>query len=71
MWFSHKYLSDRKQRIKVNDAYSPWKDIFYDVPQRSVLGSLLFNICLLFLEDPADDSTIYMGNKKESELLVH
>ena len=24
----HDYLSSRKQRVKVNDAYSSWKDIF-------------------------------------------
>ena len=28
----HDYLSNRKQRDKVNDAYSSWRDIFYGVP---------------------------------------
>ena len=40
------YLPNRKQRVKVNDAYSFRKDIFYGVPQRSILGSLLFNLHL-------------------------
>ena len=72
----HNYLSNRKQRVKVNDAYSSWKDIFYGVPQGSILGPLLFNIHLCdlfyFLEDLdiasyADDTTIYtVSEKKES-----
>ena len=70
------YLSNRKQRIKVNDAYSSWKDIFCGVPQGSILGPLLFDIhlcdLLYFLEDLdiasyADDTTIYtVSEKKES-----
>ena len=64
----HDYLSNRKQRVKVNDTYSSWKDIFYGVPQGSILGPLLFNIHLCdlvyFLGDLdiasyADDTTIY------------
>ena len=76
----HDYLSNRKQRVKVNDAYSLWKDIFYVVPQGSILGPLLFNIDLCdlfyFLEDLhiasyADDTTIYAENEKKSQSLVH
>ena len=74
--FIHDYLSNRKQRVKVIDAYSWWKDIFYGVPQGSILGPLLFNIHLCdlfyFLEDLdiasyVDDTTIYtVSEKKES-----
>ena len=74
----HDYLSNRKQRVKVNDAYSSWKDIFYGVPQGSILGPLLFNIHLCdlfyFLEDLdiasyADDTTIYTVNEKKESVI--
>ena len=38
------YLSNRKQMVKVSNAYSSWREIFYRIPQRSILGSLVFNI---------------------------
>ena len=61
-------------------AYSSWKDIFYGVPQGSILGHVLFNIqlcdLLYFLEDLdiasyTDDTTIYTVNEKKSQSLVH
>ena len=77
----HNYLSNRKQRVKVNDTYSSWKNISYGVPQGSILSPLLFNIHLCnlfyFLEDLdiasyADDTTIYaVKEKKKSQSLVH
>ena len=36
----HEYLPNRKQRFKVNDAYSSWKDML-DVPQRPIVSPLL------------------------------
>ena len=40
----HSYLSHRKQRTKVNHAYSSWEEILFGVPQGSILGHILLNI---------------------------
>ena len=61
------YLSNRKQRVKLNVTFSSWRDIEYGVPQGSILGPLLFNIhlCNLFyfldnldIANYADDTTL-------------
>ena len=66
------YLSNRKQRVKVGNAYSSWKEPFYGVPQGSILGPLIFNIFLwdLFyilkvvaVASYADGTTPYAANK--------
>ena len=40
------YLAKRKQRTKIIYSYSTWSDILFGVPQRSILGPLLFNTFL-------------------------
>ena len=49
--FVHSYLKNRIQRTKINSEYSSWEEIMFGVPQRLILGALLFNIflCDLFL----------------------
>ena len=63
----HDYLSNRKQRVKLNETFSSWRDIEYGVLQGSILRSLLFNIhlCDLFyfldildIASYADDTTL-------------
>ena len=59
-------ISNRKQRVKINDSFSSWSEFLFGVPEGSILGPLLFNIfiCDMFyflvdfeIENYAGDST--------------
>ena len=73
----HSYLTDRYQRVKINNSYSLWSLIKHGVPQSSILVHILFDIFvygMFFMIDNidiasyADDSTLYSLEKSQCDL---
>ena len=74
----HSYLQNRKERTKIGSSYSLWEEIVSGVPQRSILGPLLFSVflCDLFLSiennyftNYADDTTPYVIGNNPDEVV--
>ena len=74
----HDYLSHRKQRTRVNNSYSKWLPVMFEVTQGSILGPLLFNIFLadLFLihsdidiANFVHDNTPYLSAKNVEDVI--
>ena len=71
------YLSNLKQRTKINTEYSLWEEILFGVPQGSIIGPLYIFLCDLFLimnnfdiASYADDNTPYAVGNNIQELIV-
>ena len=76
--YIYSYLSNRRQRTKVNNSFSSWHDIKSGVPQGSIIGPLIFNIHLndifYFVSDSnltnyADDNTPYSISSNVNDLI--
>ena len=68
----HSYLTNRRQRVRMNTNYNTWGEIITGVPQGSILGPLVFNVYLsdyfLLVEESdvanyADDNSAYACKK--------
>ena len=75
-WFSS-YLKKRKQFVSINNTCSDYSDITSGVPQGSVLGPLLFLICIYDFQRCsskldfylfADDSNLFYASKSLSDI---
>ena len=67
------YLSNRKKRTKINDAYSKYFEILFGVQQGSISGSLLFNIyiCDMFYDINDCDITSYADDNTPYASSIH
>ena len=73
------YLSNRKQRTKINSDFSSWEEVLFGVPQGSILGALLFKIflCDLFFimnetdfASYADNNTSYVAANNIEDVMI-
>ena len=66
------WLTDRKQRVVVDEEVSSWKSVLSVVPQGSVLGPILFLVYINNLEEGvtgsilkfADDTKLFRKTKE-------
>ena len=72
------YLTNRKQRTKVDSFYSSWEKILSGVPRGFILSPLLFNIflCDMFLvlkttrfNGYADDNTPFVVKENKTNVI--
>ena len=75
----YSYLSNRKQRVRIESIFSEWIGIVLGVPQGSILGPILFNIFIndmfFFLLETevcnfADDNTLYISDSCLDKVVI-
>ena len=76
--YFYDYMKNRKQRVRIENNFSSWKDLTKGVQQGSIIGPLLFNIFIndIFyfvdkskLANYADDTTCYSTETNVINLL--
>ena len=71
------FLSERKQKVVLNGSNSKWTDVTSGIPQRSVLGPILFTIYINDLSDVvqnvaklfADDIKLYAAVNNTNDVI--
>ena len=69
-WFKS-YLTERKQYTTIGDYHSTLQDIFYGVPQGSVLGPLLFILYINDLHQVIQHCSVFRYTDDTNLLLVN
>ena len=68
------YLSNRKQRTKINSEFSSWEEIFLGLPQGAILGPLMFKkfLCDLFfiMNNVDDDNTPFFVSNDLDKVII-
>ena len=62
------FLSDRRQRVTVNEANSRWEPVTSGVPQGSVLGPLLFVIFIDDMPEVVDEDSLLIMYADDAKL---
>jgi len=58
------WLSDRWQRLCLDGTYSQWTQVWSEVPQGSVLGPVLFLICINDLDTSISSNVLKFADDK-------